>query len=404
MNADGTRQKVVSTQNKNQASGSPDYAPSGNRLAWYRVTFNKSGDGFAASDIFVRNKKHNTNITRKDSAQYFSPTWSPDGQKLVAILGDESIVSMNPDGTGVDVLTTISGAETSIGSVVYSPDGTKIAFLQCDGDCGDPELQGQGSIWVMNADGTGKQLIFDGTSAVQPARSPCPAQRSSPSNSVTHTTPPDTTPPSPAPVVSLQNAWPTRTMVSWTLARDELTQTWHDLYIDGVLHSEAFLSSWTIFYLDPQSTHTFQVKARDYFGNTVASNVLTATTPAKTDNVAPTAPTNLQFSFQTDPPELWLTWSPSTDDADSAGAHPLRDVSERRSRPRRRRRRTLLTRPEGQLARDDALAAAPVDDVDRVVLPVRAGDPEEEREPAPEPELALLGQRPLEDERVPSTS
>jgi hypothetical protein len=142
--------------------------------------------------------------------------------------------------------------------------------------------------------------------------------RSAPSNSVTHTTPPDTTPPSPAPVVSLQNAWPTRIMVSWTLARDELTQTWHDLYIDGVVHFEAFLTPWTIFYLDPESTHTFQVKARDYFGNTVESNVLTVTTPPKTDNNAPTAPTNLQFSSETAPPELWLTWNQSSDDTDSA--------------------------------------------------------------------------------------
>ncbi|HET8651689.1 MAG TPA: hypothetical protein VFM13_03855 [Gaiellaceae bacterium] len=143
--------------------------------------------------------------------------------------------------------------------------------------------------------------------------------RSAPSNSVTHTTPPDTTPPSPAPVVSLQNAWPTRISVSWTLARDELTQTWHDLYIDGVVHFEAFLTPWTIFYLDPQSTHTFQVKARDYFGNTVESNVLTVTTPPKTDNNPPTAPTNLQFSSETAPPELWLTWSQSSDDTDSPG-------------------------------------------------------------------------------------
>ena len=141
--------------------------------------------------------------------------------------------------------------------------------------------------------------------------------RSAASNSVTHTTPPDTTPPSPAPVVSLQNAWPTRIMVSWTLARDELTQTWHDLYVDGVVHFEAYLTPWTIFYLEPQSTHTFQVKARDYFGNTVESNVLTVTTPPKTDNNPPTAPTNLQFSSETAPPELWLTWSPSTDDTDS---------------------------------------------------------------------------------------
>lgn len=142
--------------------------------------------------------------------------------------------------------------------------------------------------------------------------------RSAPSNSVTHTTPPDTTAPSPAPVVSLVNAWPTRITVSWTMARDELTQTWHDLYVDGVLASAAFLSSWTTFYLEPESTHTFQVKARDYFGNTVESNVLTVTTPPKTDNIPPTAPTNLQFSFQTDPPELWLTWNQSSDDTDPA--------------------------------------------------------------------------------------
>ena len=143
-------------------------------------------------------------------------------------------------------------------------------------------------------------------------------QRSAPSNSVTHTTPPDVTPPSPAPVVSLQNAWPTRITVSWTMARDELTQTWHDLYVDGVLASAAFLSSWTTFYLEPESTHTFQVKARDYFGNTVESDVLTVTTPSKTDNIPPTAPTNLQFSFQTDPPELWLSWNQSGDDTDPA--------------------------------------------------------------------------------------
>jgi hypothetical protein len=162
--------------------------------------------------------------------------------------------------------------------------------------------------------------------------------RSAPSNSVTHTTPPDTTPPSPAPVVSLQNAWPTRIMVSWTLARDELTQTWHDLYIDGVVHFEAFLTPWTIFYLDPESTHTFQVKARDYFGNTVESSVLSVTTPPKTDNVAPTPPTNLQFSFE--------TARRSSGDLEPVQrrqrlgvADPLRDVPERGPRAGRRRRR-----------------------------------------------------------------
>jgi len=142
--------------------------------------------------------------------------------------------------------------------------------------------------------------------------------RSAPSNSVTHTTPPDTTPPSPAPVVSVQAVYPTRITVSWTLSVDELTQTTHTLFVDGAPVFNAYVP-WTVLYLEPSSTHTFKVTANDYFGNTVESNVVTATTPPKTDNVAPTAPSNLQFSFQTASPELWLTWSPSTDETDSQG-------------------------------------------------------------------------------------
>jgi Tol biopolymer transport system component len=76
---------------------------------------------------------------------------------------------MRPNGTGVRVLTTVSGAETGIVHAVYSPDGTKIAYLQCAGDCGDPSLRGQGSIWVMNANGSGKRRVFNGGNGVQPA-------------------------------------------------------------------------------------------------------------------------------------------------------------------------------------------------------------------------------------------
>jgi hypothetical protein len=142
--------------------------------------------------------------------------------------------------------------------------------------------------------------------------------RSEPSNSVTHTTPPDTTPPSPAPVVTATAVYPTRISVSWTLAVDELSQTTHTLFVDGVAHHEAVIRPFTIFYLEPSTTHEFKVIASDYFGNSVESNVLSVTTPAKTDNVAPTAPTNLRFSSETAPPELWLVWDQSSDDTDSA--------------------------------------------------------------------------------------
>jgi hypothetical protein len=119
-------------------------------------------------------------------------------------------------------------------------------------------------------------------------------------------------------VLTAQAVYPTRITVSWTQSVDELTQTWYTLFVDGT-PTEAFISPRTVFYVEPSTTHTFKVTARDYFGNTVESNVLSVTTPPKTDNVAPTAPTNLRFSSETIPPELWLKWDPSTDDTDSQG-------------------------------------------------------------------------------------
>jgi Tol biopolymer transport system component len=170
MTTSGKGRKIIGNATKKQGAGGPDYAPTGTRLAWYRVTYGKNGQGIAASDLFVRNGTHNTNITRRSSAKFYSPAWAPNGRKLVAIRGQRAIVSMNPNGTGLRVLTSVSGPpHTGVAGVVYSPDGTKIAYLQCTGDCGDPSLQGQGSIWVMNANGSGKKRIFNGSDQAQPA-------------------------------------------------------------------------------------------------------------------------------------------------------------------------------------------------------------------------------------------
>jgi hypothetical protein len=47
---------------------------------------------------------------------------------------------------------------------------------------------------------------------------------------------------------------------------------------------------------------------------------------------AATAPTNLRFTFQTNPPELWLEWDPSTDNSDPQGRRAV-DTSGNRSGP-----------------------------------------------------------------------
>jgi chitodextrinase len=142
--------------------------------------------------------------------------------------------------------------------------------------------------------------------------------RSAPSNSVQFSTPPDTTPPSPPPTISATRVLPTRISVSWTASVDDFSQVFHTLLVDGAPVSAGLIGfrSMTLPYLEPSSTHTFQVIASDRFGNAAPSNVLTVTTPPAIENVPPTAPSNLRLSSETSAPEIWLDWDGSTDNHD----------------------------------------------------------------------------------------
>jgi hypothetical protein len=142
-------------------------------------------------------------------------------------------------------------------------------------------------------------------------------KRSAPSNTVSYTTPPDTTPPT-APVLSTTGLWPTRAGLSWTSSADASTQVFYTLLADGSPYAsgEVALRQLTIYDLQPGTTHTYTVVARDWFGNTSESNTITATTPEKTDVSPPSAPANLRLSSESSVPEIWLDWDPSTDDTD----------------------------------------------------------------------------------------
>ncbi len=142
--------------------------------------------------------------------------------------------------------------------------------------------------------------------------------RSASSNTVTYTTPPDTTPPSPPPTLSATGVHPVRISVAWTASTDNLSQVWTTLFMNDapVAADQIGFRSATLFYLTPSTTYVFRVTARDASGNTVTSNILSVTTPPVTDTVAPTAPTNLRPSPETSSPEIWLDWTPSTDNVD----------------------------------------------------------------------------------------
>jgi hypothetical protein len=91
------------------------------------------------------------------------------------------------------------------------------------------------------------------------------------------------------------------------------------VFVDGSPLSSEIIYSTVIPHLSPSSTHVFKVVARDYFGNTAESNVLTVTTPSATQGIPPTAPTNLRLSPKTSAPEIWLDWDAASDNFDSPG-------------------------------------------------------------------------------------
>jgi chitodextrinase len=140
--------------------------------------------------------------------------------------------------------------------------------------------------------------------------------RSAPSNTVTYTTPPDATPPS-APTLSVTGLWPTRVSLAWTQSTDT-SQVFVTLLVDGSPSFSGQLGylSFTVLRLVPETTHTFQISVRDFFGNTAESNTVTVTTPAVTDRTPPTVPQNLRLSSESSIPEIWLDWNRSTDDTD----------------------------------------------------------------------------------------
>jgi chitin-binding protein len=144
--------------------------------------------------------------------------------------------------------------------------------------------------------------------------------RSANSNTLTVTTPADTTPPT-APVLSGSVLGPSQVSLTWTASTDE-SQWWSVSYRILLNGSPATHVNWQgersvrIRHLTPATTYTFAVQALDVSGNASTSNTVTLTTEASSDTVPPTAPTNLHLVSDQGGGEFYLGWTQSTDDVD----------------------------------------------------------------------------------------
>ena len=175
MNSDGSN----ATQLTNGAIGDvfPNWAPDGTRLTF---TYGEcSGADFQIPEVFtldiaskVRTQLTNNNVVDATSA------WSPNGSQIAFARGNTAdcsgsdffadIYTITPQGTNE---TRLTNANALSYLPVYSPDGSKIAFVRETEDLTHNTLTR--SIYVMNADGTNQiKITPDTLDAVKPTWSP----------------------------------------------------------------------------------------------------------------------------------------------------------------------------------------------------------------------------------------
>ena len=133
---------------------------------------------------------------------------------------------------------------------------------------------------------------------------------------VTATTLPDTIAPSTAPVISVDFVNDTYVSLSWTASTDNGPYLFYDLWIDGEFFATTGIErSTTVEGLEPETTYTFAVRARDSANNfSPFSAPVTVTTaaPGSVDTTRPTTPTDFAFT-DLGCGDVLLTWTQSTD-------------------------------------------------------------------------------------------
>lgn len=153
MNADGSGEARLTNDAADESS--PSWSPDGIRIVF------ASGHTGQQSRLYIANTDGSqvTALTSSDGLADFtgddSPSWSPATNRVVfargvpsEASGGSAIFSISPDGTQ---LTRLTAPTTPTGRAIepkWSPDGSKIAFVS-----GYPCAGGH-PLWVMNADGT----------------------------------------------------------------------------------------------------------------------------------------------------------------------------------------------------------------------------------------------------------
>lgn len=189
----GLTELTKSSSNPTASASGPDWSPDGSELAFtafFGSLLSPPHDTIAVMKADGSSIETLTNGTSQPVVSS-DPLWSPNGSKLIFVSQlavDNSsgpninktfnIWVINADGSGQTALTKVTAMKADCFGPVWSPDGSRIAFVSAralDGsDATDPN--DTSNIWVMNADGSGltpvTRLTAAGAASTAPVWSP----------------------------------------------------------------------------------------------------------------------------------------------------------------------------------------------------------------------------------------
>jgi len=160
IDGDGSRATIVRHQ-RGFLQGS--FSPDGSTVAYL------AGDG-SLDAVAADGTGKPSVIAPPAVGGYYEPAWSPDGKQIAFIsMGKPATISaVSPDGTGRHVIVRLRGRVGEPGPLVWSPDGSMLAFAQNPSCCDT----GQTAIWTVNADGSDLHRITPSDGSWGPTWSP----------------------------------------------------------------------------------------------------------------------------------------------------------------------------------------------------------------------------------------